>query len=124
VARYRLHDRVAMLGHIPDAEKYAWYANALAVAYPPYDEDYGYVTLEAMLSSKPVITCADSGGPLEFVVDGETGFVTPPEPRALAEKLDWLCEHQGQAARMGRNGRAHYADQQISWDHVVQTLLH
>ena len=60
--RYRLHDRVALLGHIPDAEKYAWYANALAVAYPPYDEDYGYVTLEAMLSAKPVITCADSGG--------------------------------------------------------------
>jgi glycosyltransferase involved in cell wall biosynthesis len=124
VERYSLHDRVAMLGHIPDAEKFAWYANALAVAYPPSDEDYGYVTLEAMLSSKPVLTCTDSGGPLEFVVDGQTGFVVPPEPQALAEKIDWLCEHRSQAARMGQNGRVHYAGKQISWDHVVQTLLY
>ena len=46
------------------------YAHSLGVIFPAVDEDYGYVTLEAMLSSKPVITCADSGGPLEFVVDG------------------------------------------------------
>ena len=124
VDRHRLHDRVALLGHLPDAEKYAWYANALAVAYPPYDEDYGYVTLEAMLSSKPVLTCTDSGGPLEFVVDGETGIVAEPDPQVLAEKLDWLCAHRSHAARMGQNGRRHYAGQQISWDNVVQTLLY
>ena len=40
---------------------------ALGVIFPPLDEDYGYVTLEAMLAAKPVITCTDSGGPLEFV---------------------------------------------------------
>ena len=44
--------------------------NCLAVLYPPVDEDYGYVTLEGMLSSKPVVTCTDSGGPLEFIADG------------------------------------------------------
>ena len=27
----------------------------------------GYVTMESFLSKKPVITCSDSGGPLEFV---------------------------------------------------------
>jgi glycosyltransferase involved in cell wall biosynthesis len=124
VRRYRLQDRVALLGHISDDEKYAYYANALAVGYPPYDEDYGYVTLEAMLSAKPVITCTDSGGPLEFVVDGETGFIVEPEPQTLAEKLDWLCEQRAQAARMGRNGRALYDSKGISWDHVIQTLLY
>jgi len=124
VERYQLQDQVALLGHIPDAEKYAYYANALAVAYPPYDEDYGYVTLEAMLSSKAVLTCTDSGGPLEFVVDGETGFVVDSDPQAIAEKMDWLFEHQGQATRMGQNGRALYEGKGISWDHVIQTLLY
>ena len=38
------------------------YAGARAVAFVPYEEDYGLVTLEAMLAGKPVITCTDSGG--------------------------------------------------------------
>ena len=36
--------------------------SALAVAYVPFDEDFGYVTLEAFLARKPVITASDSGG--------------------------------------------------------------
>jgi glycosyltransferase involved in cell wall biosynthesis len=50
----------------------------------PRDEDYGYITLEAMLSGKPVVTCRDSGGTLDFVADGVTGFVTDPDPQAIA----------------------------------------
>jgi len=123
IAQYGLQDRVALLGRISDAEKYAYYAKALAVAYPPSDEDYGYVTLEAMLAAKPVLTCTDSGGPLEFVVDGETGFVVDPEPRAIAEKLDWLMENRRRAAHMGRNGREHYQAQNISWENVIERLL-
>ena len=44
--------------------------------FPPFDEDYGYVTLEAFLARKPVVTTTDAGGPLEFVEDGVTGLVT------------------------------------------------
>jgi hypothetical protein len=65
--------------------------------------DYGYVTLEAMLSSKPVITCADSGGPLEFVAHDETGLVVPPEPAELARAISALA---GQPARADAHGRA------------------
>ncbi len=43
--------------------RFELYKDALAVVYPPYDEDFGYVTLEAFLSRKPVVTCTDSGGP-------------------------------------------------------------
>jgi hypothetical protein len=46
---------------------------ARAVVYPPFHEDLGYVTLEAFLAGKPVITMADSGGPTEFVRDGVNG---------------------------------------------------
>ena len=50
-----------------DDELIELYAGALGVIFPPYDEDYGYVTLEAFLAHKPVITTTDAGGPNEFV---------------------------------------------------------
>ena len=52
--------------------------------YGPFDEDYGYVTLEGFAAHRPVVTLTDAGGPLEFVTDGETGLVTLPEPQAIA----------------------------------------
>ena len=42
------------------------------------------MTLEAMLSAKPVITCSDSGGPLEFVMDQQTGLVAGSTPESVA----------------------------------------
>ena len=44
------------------------------------DEDYGYVTLEAFLSHKPVVTTIDAGGPNEFVTNGANGWVTDAGP--------------------------------------------
>ena len=76
-----------------------------------------------MLSHKPVITCSDSGGPLEFVRDGENGFVLPPEPEAIAERLDQLYANRTRARDMGRQAREDYDKQQISWGNVVDSLL-
>jgi glycosyltransferase involved in cell wall biosynthesis len=59
-AKVGVHDRVRFLGSVTREELLALYANAAATA---------------MLSSKPVTTCSDSGGPLEFVLHGETGVV-------------------------------------------------
>ena len=87
-----LDNRVKFYGRVSEKEKRALYARCLAVIYPPVDEDYGYITLEAMLSGKPVITCTDSGGPLEFIRDGVSGYVTAPEPAALAEAMAKLQE--------------------------------
>lgn len=123
VEQYGLQERVRLLGRISEQEKYAFYAHALAVFFGPRDEDLGYITLEAMLSSKPVITCSDSGGPLEFVRNGETGWVIEPEPAALADCLDALYSRQSRAAEMGRAGRARYDSLNIGWEHVVSRLL-
>ncbi|MBD3815361.1 MAG: glycosyltransferase family 4 protein [Halothiobacillus sp.] len=123
INRYRLQDRVRLLGRVDLRMKLTLYANALAVFFGPFDEDLGYVTLEAMLASKPVLTCTDSGGPLEFVVDGETGFITEPDPKAIAERIDWLHAHRAEAAAMGRAGRARWDALGISWSHVVEQLL-
>ena len=116
-------DRVRFLGRVTREEMLALYARATAVCFTPLDEDYGYVTLEAMLSSKPVVTCRDSGGPLEFVVPGETGDVVAPEPAEVARAIDGMLSDPARAARLGRAGREHYSRLVPAWEHVVAKLL-
>jgi glycosyltransferase involved in cell wall biosynthesis len=113
-------DRVTFLGNVEDDDLIALYAGALAVVYPPYDEDFGYVTLEAFLARKPVITCTDSGGPHEFVIEGVNGFVCAPEPGELAAAIDRLAADRARAARMGDAG--HEAASAITWDGVIEKL--
>jgi glycosyltransferase involved in cell wall biosynthesis len=96
---------------------------ALAVYYGPFDEDYGYVTLEGFAARRPVVTLADSGGPLEFVVDGETGIVVPPEPHAIAEAFDRLHTDRELAGRLGRAGRDMTEREVPPWPEVVARLL-
>ncbi|WP_179401936.1 glycosyltransferase family 4 protein [Burkholderia guangdongensis] len=122
IRRNGVDDRVALLGHITEAEKRAFYARATAVAFPAFDEDYGYITLEAMLSAKPVVTCTDSGGPLEFVRHDETGWIEEPDAEALAARLDWLAEHPREAAEAGRRARHAYRAANVSWRDVVDAL--
>lgn len=114
--------RVALLGEISEQEKLRFYARAQAVCFPARDEDYGYVPLEAMLSSKPVLVCSDAGGPLEFVRHGENGWVVPPDPAALAEALERIAARPGEAAEMGVAGRQMLLARGIGWQHVVETL--
>jgi glycosyltransferase involved in cell wall biosynthesis len=118
-----LQNRVCLLGRIGGDEMLVWYANCLGVFFGPYDEDYGYVTLEAMLSAKPVITCTDSGGPLEFVVNNETGIVVDPSPQAIAEAIDLLYFNRMRSIDMGKAGLSRYHELGITWDRVVSTLL-
>jgi glycosyltransferase involved in cell wall biosynthesis len=123
VQQLGLEQRVQFLGAIDEAEKIRYYAKALAVVYPPLDEDYGYVTLEAMLASKAVITCEDSGGSLEFVRHEETGWVSKSTPGDLAAAMDQIWENRDWTKRLGQVGRQHYESMNISWSNVVKTLL-
>lgn len=115
--------RISWLGDISHDEKLQQYAHARAVIYPPIDEDYGYVTLEAMLSSKPVLTCNDSGGPLEFVDDGITGLIAEPTAESFAKALDRIWSDKGFAQKAGESGREKYNGLGISWKKVVEALL-
>jgi glycosyltransferase involved in cell wall biosynthesis len=121
--RLNISHRVEWLGPVTEEAKRRQYASALGIVYPPLDEDYGYVALEALLASKPLLTCTDAGGPLEFVCPGETGLVAEPTPAALAAAMDELWEDRQRARAMGKAGRALYHSQQINWSTVVQRLL-
>jgi len=115
-------DRLEFLGYVSDKEALALYAGALAVYYAPFDEDYGLVTVEAMKSQKAVLTTSRSGGVLEFVEDGVTGFVTPVgDALALARRIDELYEDRRLAERMGRAGQPRVSS--IDWDITIAKLL-
>jgi glycosyltransferase involved in cell wall biosynthesis len=116
-------ERVLFLGGISEQEKFKYYAQALGVIYPPFDEDYGYVTLEAMLSSKPVITCTDSGGPTEFIRDRETGFITQANPESLASAMNELWENVSWAKILGLRARELYDSLNINWSYAIANLL-
>jgi glycosyltransferase involved in cell wall biosynthesis len=114
-------DRVTFAGEVSNDELLYLYREALALVYVPFDEDYGLATLEAFLAEKPVVTARDSGGTLEFVEDGLTGFVVDPEPAAIAEAIARLDANRSIARSLGRAGRDRALG--ISWDHVISRLL-
>ncbi|HEV7721768.1 MAG TPA: glycosyltransferase family 4 protein, partial [Iamia sp.] len=113
--------RLEMPGYVSDEVSIGLFHDALAVLYAPYDEDYGYVTLEAFLAGKPVVTTHDAGGVLEWVEDGVTGLVTDGTPEGLGEAFDRLDGDRDLAARMGAAGRARA--EALGWGAVVDQLL-
>lgn len=114
-------DRVTFAGAVPEAELIALYAGALAVVFPPFDEDYGYVTLEAFLARKPVITTTDAGGPLEFVEDGVNGLIADATPEALGAAIARLAADPRTAQSFGAAG--YERARTITWDGVVDRLM-
>lgn len=113
--------RIHFLGYVSDHEAAQYYADSLVVPYMTMQEDYGLVTLEAMMHRKPVITAVDAGGPMEFVEDGKNGFVVDPNPQALAQAIDALAADPARAARMGV--KAFETVKEIDWPHAVHALL-
>jgi len=116
-----VEDRVELLGFVSAEELIALYAGCRAAYYAPLNEDYGYVTVEAFLSRKPVITTSDAGGPLEFVTEGETGVVADPEPQSVAAQIDRFW--QLPESRLREMGEAACARVEgITWEHVIDRL--
>lgn len=122
VSELGIDKQVTWLGSVNDDTLLRFYANARAVVFAPQDEDYGYITLEAMLAAKPVITVTDSGGPLEFIQDGVEGFVTFPQAKALGHAFTKIMDEPMLAEKMGQAGHEKYQSLNISWENVVCTL--
>jgi glycosyltransferase involved in cell wall biosynthesis len=123
IANLGLDDRVELRERIPDEELIDLYRNALGVYFGPFDEDYGYITIEGMAAARPVIVTTDAGGPLEFVRPGETGLTVEPEPTAIAAAFDALFADRARAKEMGDAGRAFFAEHVPDWAGVVARLL-
>jgi len=124
IARFGLHNKVKLLGWISEEEKARLMANAYAALYLPYDEDsYGFVTLEAFYSSKPVLTFKDSGGIHEILINGSNGLILEPTAQALAEGMELLWSQREKAIEMGKNAFQSLRIHNINWDYVLDNLL-
>ena len=119
--RLGIADRVDLPGFVSDDELVDLFRQATAVVYAPYDEDYGFVTLQAFLAGVPVVTTDDSGGVLEWVEHEVTGLVTDGSPEAMGAALDRLVADPELASRLGAAGRDRVKD--LRWEQVVSTLL-
>ncbi|MFZ5815415.1 MAG: glycosyltransferase family 4 protein [Bacillota bacterium] len=120
IREHQLEHKVKLLNYLPWRDVLQLYARALGVYFAPVDEDYGYITIEAFTSERPVLTATDSGGSLEFVRHGENGFVLPPKPKAFAEAIDRLWYDRSLARKMGREGKSCVAG--ITWANAIATL--
>jgi glycosyltransferase involved in cell wall biosynthesis len=125
VDKHKMHDRVKLeFGYLDRAKISAYARGALACAAIPVNEDCpSYVVMEAFTCSKAVVTSDDSGGVLQIVIDRETGFVTPPTPRALAESFDRMYADRPAAARMGRSAKRILSDLRLTWPKTIERLL-
>lgn len=116
------HDkRIEFLGFVTDRDLVEYYANAFAVVFIPFDEDYGLVTIEAMMCENPVLTFTDSGGVLEFVEHGKTGLVCSPDVHGLAANIEYLAQNPEICRTMGKNARKKV--QSITWDQSMEVFL-
>jgi glycosyltransferase involved in cell wall biosynthesis len=68
-------------------------------------EPFGLVLIEAMAMSRPVIATR-MGGPLEIIVDRESGFlIAPKQPQLLADSVCRLLANPKLTERVGRAAR-------------------
>ncbi|RYP70134.1 hypothetical protein DL771_005646 [Monosporascus sp. 5C6A] len=97
---------VLFLLSVPGALKELLLRNAALLVYTPRNEHFGIVPLEAMLRGVPVLA-ADSGGPVETVRDGVTGWLRSPDrPELWTEVMDLVLNRlpEGELVRMSEAG--------------------
>ncbi|GMY13431.1 alpha-1,3/1,6-mannosyltransferase ALG2 [Fagus crenata] len=101
--------RVNFITSCSTAERNSLLSQCLCVLYTPKDEHFGIVPLESMAAHKPVIAC-NSGGPVETIKDGETGFLCDPTPQQFSLAMAKLIQDPAMAKRMGEEARRHVTE--------------
>ncbi len=131
----KLREQVKLLGLEPNVrffgkvseEELLFLYNACRVFIMPsreipeegHVEGFGIVYLEASACGKPVIG-GRSGGVLEALRDGETGFlVAPHDPAEITEKINLLLSEPARAQAMGLKG-LEWVRRAFRWDRYAE----
>jgi len=108
---------------ITEKQKTEYFAKCLGALYIPYKKCFfGFPLLEAYYSRKPVITCTDSFGTGELVINKKNGLIISPDPKVIAKKFDKFYIDKQNVEMMGANGLNRIGKLQITWDNVVREL--
>lgn len=102
-------DKVDFITSCSTAARNKLLSQCLCVLYTPKNEHFGIVPLEAMAAQKPVIAC-NSGGPVETIKDGLTGYLCEPTARDFSEAMEKLIKDSHVAEKMGRAARQHVSE--------------
>ena len=104
--RLGVSERVEFLGATDRPETAALFRGSAVFVLASRHEPFGIVNLEAMAAGRPVVATSVGGVP-EFVLDGRTGLLVPPEdPAAMAAAIRSLHDAPGMAAALGAEGRS------------------
>jgi len=102
---------IVFAGLVSDTEKVALLRQCRAFVLPSHlrSEAFGMVLVEASMMGKPMVSCEIGTGTSFVNVDGETGFVVPPEnPVALAGAMNALLGDEALANKLGQAARRRY----------------
>jgi glycogen synthase len=117
-----LADRVAFPGATDRRQTIGLFKGSSLFALPSRHEPFGIVNLEAMAAGRPVVASSVGGVP-EFIEDGVTGLLVPPEdPGALAEAIGRLHDDPRQASALGQNGLRRAND--FDWPAINRAYQH
>lgn len=84
--KYEITSQVTFIRSFTDMEKVQLLSQCSVLLYTPSNEHFGICPLEAMYMSRPVIAVS-SGGPLETVLDGQTGYLCEPSVEGFSDKM-------------------------------------
>jgi glycosyltransferase involved in cell wall biosynthesis len=121
-ARLGLGDRTRFVGRVDRATIPRYFAACDMLVLASITEAAGNVLFEAMSSGRPVV-CTSSGGPQEYVVDGETGFVVPVgDVDAMTRRIRLLLERPALQEQIGREAHRR-AVSELSYDRMVADVI-
>ncbi len=104
---------VEIMTNVPDSTLNRLYSRCTAVMFAAINEDYGFIPLEAMASSKPTVS-VNEGGPRETILEGKTGYLVN-SPQMMATRMKLITEHPDLAAKLGREGRRR-VERDYTWE--------
>jgi len=117
-----LSDNIIFSGKISRSELISFYSKAIAVIFPSTNEPFGIVPIESQAAWTPVIS-TKSGGPLESIVDGKSGFlITSGSENELIDKITFLFENIAVAKEMGIYGH-NYITKNFLWNKTSHLML-
>lgn len=124
VSDNNLTDRVKLDLRFLPRKTYADYVNnSTAVACIPFNEDYGYVAIEAAAAAKPIIATSDSGCILSFAKHEVTCLVVDPNVDALASAMSTVFTNTERTREYGFAALQLMESQMNEWPQIVDRLV-
>jgi len=117
-----LSERCDFLGYLSEEDLLDHLSRARAIIYTPYNEDFGYATIEAFLARKPVITCDDCGEVTTLVARTGSGLISSNDPKEIGDNIKKIYEmNESELENCASEG--YEFSKSITWERVIKKLV-